>query len=56
MATTGTHDPVTEGKVIPEALADGGLYLEDTEAGNFESERFLNTDVDDLLKEITLGV
>ena len=29
--------------IILEALTDGGLYLEDMGAGDFESARFLNS-------------
>ena len=35
MAAMGADDPVSEGKVILKALANGGLYLENTGTGNF---------------------
>ena len=35
MTAMGADDPVTLGKVILKALADGGLYFQDMEAGHF---------------------
>ena len=56
MAAMGVDDPVTESKVIVEVLADGSLYLDHIGAGNFDSDMFLNTGVNDFLKEIKLEV
>ena len=54
MAAIGADNTVTDSRVIVEALADDGFHLEDTiaRAGNFESGRFLTTDVDDFLQQI----